>query len=167
MLAAAFLLMGAAANPGDVRPILSWQSGGAGAAAKPLVLGPAPVKTQLSGKKGACEAVFAQDENRRFTLILRGLRAKSEPGVGFRIFLNPGDTPLATTTRETAGYVGDVNFYGLTKRSGTFSLDATAALSRLRQSGRTACPLFVVFATDGAVAAGSEPRVGTIQLIMH
>jgi hypothetical protein len=166
MLAAALLLMGAAAKPGDVKPLLAWPGGGTGVSGKPLVLGTTPAGVQLSGKAGACEAAFAQDANRRFTLVLRGLRTKSEPGVGFRIFLNSGASPAATT-RDAPGYVGDVNFYGLTKRSGTYSFDATAALAGLRKAGRAACPLFVVFATDSAVAAGSNPSVGTIQLIMH
>jgi hypothetical protein len=141
---------------------------------EPTVLQAAPVQLELkrAGDGGresgqALASVLASRRpDRRPTLVLRGLRAETPPGVLYHLYLGlePGESPAPDDPR----HIGVVNFFDAERgKPGFYSFDLERALEALRAAGPLPEPLTVTVIPAGAPDAEARPVIGSAELVLQ
>jgi tyrosinase len=146
-------------------------------------LGATPVKVRLLPVAGtaAAAAVVGLDNTlagRRSYLVLRNLHTWKQPEVLYHVYL----TPVTGGGLNNTSYAGNINFFDaefhdhgggspLDEALGEnfYSFDVTDILERLARSGRADVreALAVTFVPGGRPAAGANPMVATIDLVVQ
>lgn len=152
------------------------------AAASQADLGARPVRVRLlpvAGAGGA--AALGLDDTRtgrRSYLVLRNLHTWKQPEVLYHLYL----TPVTGGALNNASYAGTINFFDAEFHEhgggsqfddalgeNFHSFEVTDVLRRLARSGRADVreALAVTFVPGGTPAAGANPMVATIELVVQ
>jgi hypothetical protein len=147
----------------------------------PVALGATPTSVSLASPaapaaKAAGPSLAASARaGRNFYLRLDGLRAATQPGIAYDVYL---DLPEGTTPgRDSPHYVGSANFFGAvlhgahaghgpapaSKRS--YSLVATQTVRKLQEAGRLTETPRVTLVPTGAPREGAAPTITSIALL--
>jgi hypothetical protein len=101
------------------------------AAAPPnLTLGKGPTRVAITLAEN--RSALATDPGRRLHLVVRGLRAETQPGVLYHLYLDlpPGTKPSGDDPR----YLGSINFFNAhAGQPALFSFDVTDVVRNLRE----------------------------------
>jgi tyrosinase len=149
----------------------------------PVALGGAPTTVSLAAPaapaakapSGPSLAVTAR-AGRNFYLRLDGLRAATQPGVAYDVYL---DLPEGVTPdRSNASYVGSVNFFAAVVHGAhaaghapaaaakkSYSLVATDTVRKLQEAGRLTEAPRVTLVPTGAPRQGAAPTISSIALL--
>ena len=117
--------------------------------------------------------ITALEPGHHLYLVLKDLRVKQQPGILYRIYL---DLPAnAKPGQRDPHYVGRLNFYGAaesaevrsanTSNATFFSFDITASLRILQNQKLLSDDTTVTIMPSGAPAAGSDARIGRVEIV--
>lgn len=153
------------------------------AAEGPISLGQGLTRVTLAlpasddGGTRLVERIGAVGPERRFYLVVRGVRADAQPGVLYNLYLNVPEGVRPKSGNLDQRYAGTINFYDAVVRGGaaarasgrtrSASFEVTALLRRLRAQNLLGRQLSVTVAAAGTPAGESHPQVGCIELVEH
>lgn len=129
------------------------------ATAKPVELGSGPVRVKLGGVK------LAHRAGKRLFLVLRGLEAKTPPGVLYHLYL---DLPEGVRpAKDDPRHIGSVNFFnaGYGPKDAFRSFDVTDLTRTLAAKRLLTAQTTVTILPLRAPEAGASPVIGRIELI--